>query len=95
MIPPSWRGGAHLSVTASDLRAPTETVPSENPHVEAALAAPARRSSDDAIEKRMVGDLWLWLRDDRTGCGQTAIISFRELGWRVTWLLVGRCDWLL
>lgn len=34
----------------------TVTVPSENPHDDAALAAPARATSVEAIRKRIAGD---------------------------------------
>lgn len=72
-----YQRGAYFSVTLSDFRAPTETVPSENPHVDVALAAPTRSSSDDAIEKRMVGDLWLWLKTTTT---LRDVDSLKELG---------------
>lgn len=48
------RRRAHFWVTPSAFLEETVTEPSVNPQDEAALATPESRSSDDAIEKRMV-----------------------------------------
>jgi hypothetical protein len=49
--------GSYFSVTSPPVLDETVTLPSEKPHEEAALAAPAKASRAEAIEKRILGEM--------------------------------------